>query len=165
MKFQRIRPKTISVVASTLAHFNGATIIVTRRLPIHFHYLPFEAPPALPVLVRLFFMPFFFVPHPSSLIPRPLFLVRPLVPGRSWHTIFSLPLQITAGMKKVYYKGQPYDYEVLEMNGKRLYQLYDNGILKHSVSQSELDVKSLVSLILDAYYKNSRSIFESEPLG
>lgn len=57
-------------------------------------------------------------------------------------------------MKEVYYKGQPYTYETIEMNGKRLFQLYENGILKHTVEQGELDIKSIVSFILEAYYRN-----------
>lgn len=55
-------------------------------------------------------------------------------------------------MKQVYYKGQPYEYQVLELNGKRHFQLFQEGTLMHSVEQSELDIKSIVSLILDSYY-------------
>lgn len=57
-------------------------------------------------------------------------------------------------MKEVYYKGKPYQYEVIELNGKRQFHLYENGSLRHSVEENELDVRTLVSLILDAYYKN-----------
>jgi hypothetical protein len=60
-------------------------------------------------------------------------------------------------MKQVYYKGQPFDYQVLELKGKRQFQLYTDGELVHSVDQSELDIKSIVSLILDAYYQNTNA--------
>ena len=55
-------------------------------------------------------------------------------------------------MKEVYYKGQPYQCRIIELKGKRQFQLYKNEVLMHSVEQSELDIKSIVSLILDAYY-------------
>jgi hypothetical protein len=60
-------------------------------------------------------------------------------------------------MKQVYYKGQPYEYEVVNLRGKRQFKLYKDGALMHSVEQAELDIKSLVSLILEAYYKNSKT--------
>jgi hypothetical protein len=59
-------------------------------------------------------------------------------------------------MKEVYYKGQPYEYQVIELQGKRQFQLFQNGVLMHSVEQSELDIKSIVSLILEAYYRNTK---------
>jgi hypothetical protein len=58
-------------------------------------------------------------------------------------------------MKEVYYKGQAYEYQTLELSGKRQFQLFKNGVLFHSVDQSELDIRSLVSLILDSYYLNT----------
>jgi hypothetical protein len=58
-------------------------------------------------------------------------------------------------MKEVYYKGLPYQFEVLDVSGKRQFQLYKDGVLVHSVEQSELDIKSIVSLILDSYYRNT----------
>lgn len=60
-------------------------------------------------------------------------------------------------MKQVFYKGQPYEFEMIELKGIRHFQLYQKGVLMHSVEQSELDIKSIVSLILDAYYKNSHA--------
>ena len=57
-------------------------------------------------------------------------------------------------MKEVYYKGQPYQYKMMETAGKRHFQLYENGLLKHTVEQGELDIRSIVSFILDSYYKN-----------
>lgn len=59
-------------------------------------------------------------------------------------------------MKEVYYKGQPYEYQVIELTGKRQFQLYREGVLMHSVEQCELDIKSIVSLILEAYYQSSK---------
>lgn len=60
-------------------------------------------------------------------------------------------------MNEVYYKGQPYQYKISEMGGKRHFQLYENGNLKHSVEQGELDIRSIVSFILDSYYRNTRT--------
>ncbi len=60
-------------------------------------------------------------------------------------------------MKEVYYKGQAYSYKVLTVNGKRHFQLLENGILRYTVEENELDVKSIVSMILDSYYRNIRS--------
>lgn len=60
-------------------------------------------------------------------------------------------------MKEVYYKGKPYEFKVIDLKGKRQFQLYENGILKHSVAENELDVKTIVSLILDAYYRNVKT--------
>lgn len=59
-------------------------------------------------------------------------------------------------MKEVFYKGQPYQYKIIEAGEKKQFQLYDeSGLLKHSVDQSELDVRSIVSFILDSYYRNT----------
>jgi hypothetical protein len=59
-------------------------------------------------------------------------------------------------MKEIYYKGMPYEFQVAEVKGKRQFQLFKEGVLMHSVEQCELDIKSIVSLILDAYYRNSQ---------
>jgi hypothetical protein len=64
-------------------------------------------------------------------------------------------------MKEVYYKGQPYQYKVIESGGKRHFQLYENGVLKHSVEQGELDIRSIVSFILDSYYRTAPSNLKS----
>lgn len=58
-------------------------------------------------------------------------------------------------MKEVYYKGQPYQFKIIENCGKKHFQLFDNGVLKHSVEQGELDIRSIVSFILDSYYRNA----------
>jgi hypothetical protein len=65
-------------------------------------------------------------------------------------------------MKEVYYKGQPYEYQIIELKGKRHFQLFKNGVLAHSVEQSDLDIKSIVSLILDAYYKTTQPKMQSQ---
>lgn len=58
-------------------------------------------------------------------------------------------------MKEVYYKGRPYQYKITEVAGKRHFQLFENGILKHAVEQGDLDIRSIVTFILDSYYRNS----------
>jgi hypothetical protein len=64
-------------------------------------------------------------------------------------------------MKEVYYKGQPYQYKLVESDGKRHFHLYENGMFKHSVEQGELDIRSIVTFILDSYYQNAPSKFNS----
>ena len=60
-------------------------------------------------------------------------------------------------MKEVFYKGRPYQFKVVNENGRREFHLLENGAVKHTVEENELDVKSIVSLILDAYYRNVKS--------
>jgi hypothetical protein len=67
-------------------------------------------------------------------------------------------------MKQVFYKGQPYDFQVIDMKGKRQYQLFQNDTLMYSVDQSELDIKSIVSLILEAYYQSSRKQMQANTI-
>lgn len=67
-------------------------------------------------------------------------------------------------MKELYYKGRPYEYKVVDLKGKRQFQLIENGVVKHSVEENELDVKSIVSLILDAYYRNVKTASKSTVL-
>lgn len=67
-------------------------------------------------------------------------------------------------MKEVYYKGQPYQYKIIELGGKRHFQLYENGTLKHSVEQGDLDIRSIVSFILDSYYQKSPANINSSVL-
>lgn len=61
-------------------------------------------------------------------------------------------------MRQVFYKGEAYDFETRELNGKRQYLLFQNGSLKHTVEQGELDIKSIVTLILDSYRKTNPGI-------
>jgi hypothetical protein len=67
-------------------------------------------------------------------------------------------------MKEVYYKGNPYEYKVIELKGKRQFQLYENGLVKHSIDENELDIKSQVSLILDSYYQTIKASSKSSVL-
>jgi hypothetical protein len=60
-------------------------------------------------------------------------------------------------MKEVFYKGTPYQFKVVNQGGRREFQLIENGVVKHTVEENELDVKSIVSLILDAYYRNVKT--------
>lgn len=60
-------------------------------------------------------------------------------------------------MKEVYYKGHPYQYKIIDVDGKRHFNLYENGLLKHTLEQGELDIRSIVSFILDSYYQSSPS--------
>ena len=55
-------------------------------------------------------------------------------------------------MKKLYYRGQPYQFEISEVLGKRYFVLYKNGEVVEYVKEDELDIRSRVSMILDAYY-------------
>lgn len=67
-------------------------------------------------------------------------------------------------MNEVYFKGQPFQYKVIELGGKRHFQLYQNGVLKHTIEQGELDIRSIVSFILDSYYQTSPSKANSSVL-
>jgi hypothetical protein len=67
-------------------------------------------------------------------------------------------------MKEVFYKGQPYQYQIVELKGKRQFQLYREGVLTHSVEQCELDIKSIVSLILDSYYRTTQQHVQTSSL-
>lgn len=68
------------------------------------------------------------------------------------------------GMKTVYYKGKPYTYSVTEIIGKRKYSLYENDVLVHFVDEEELDKRSVVSIILDSYYRQLKNTLESKQL-
>lgn len=67
-------------------------------------------------------------------------------------------------MKKLYYRGQPYDFEISEMLGKRYFVLYKNGEVVHYVKEDELDIRSRVSMILDAYYSVPQSPVQNNVL-
>lgn len=67
-------------------------------------------------------------------------------------------------MKEVYYKGKPYSYKLIDSKGKRQYQLIENGSSVNTVDENELDIRSIVSLILDSYYKNVKPTFRSSVL-
>ena len=55
-------------------------------------------------------------------------------------------------MNKLYYRGNAYDFTFSEVNANRCYTLFLDGKRMHEVSEEELDIRSRVSLILDAYY-------------
>jgi hypothetical protein len=67
-------------------------------------------------------------------------------------------------MKEVYYKGKAYAYKLVDSRGKRQYQLLENGSTVHVVDENELDIRSIVSLILDSYYKNVKPQVRSSVL-
>jgi hypothetical protein len=67
-------------------------------------------------------------------------------------------------MKKLYYRGQPYDFEMTELMGKRFFVLYKNGEVVQYVKEDELDIRSRVSMILDAYYSVPQSSVQSNIL-
>ena len=67
-------------------------------------------------------------------------------------------------MKKLYYRGQAYDFEISELMGKRFFVLYKNGEVVEYVKEDELDIRSRVSMILDAYYNVPQSSVRSNVL-
>lgn len=68
-------------------------------------------------------------------------------------------------MKKLYYRGQPYDFEVSELMGKRYFVLYKDGEVVQYVKEDELDIRSRVSMILDEYYKAPQSSVQTNMAG
>lgn len=67
-------------------------------------------------------------------------------------------------MKEVYYKGKAYAYKLIDSKGKRQYQLIESGSVINTVEENELDIRSIVSLILDSYYKNVKPSVRSSVL-
>jgi hypothetical protein len=67
-------------------------------------------------------------------------------------------------MKKLYYRGQPYDFEVSELMGKRFFVLYKHGEVVQYVKEDDVDIRSRVSLILDDYYRVPGSSVQSNVL-
>jgi hypothetical protein len=71
----------------------------------------------------------------------------------------------TIAMKKeVYYKGKPYEFKVVDGKGRRQFQLLENGTPRYLVEENELDIKSIVSFILEAYYRNVKPAAKSTML-
>jgi hypothetical protein len=68
-------------------------------------------------------------------------------------------------MKKLYYRGQPFDFEVSELMGKRYFVLYKDGEVVQYVKEDELDIRSRVSMILDEYYKIPHSPVQTNLVG
>lgn len=67
-------------------------------------------------------------------------------------------------MKEVYYKGKAYAYKLIDFKGKRQYQLIENGTTVTTVDENELDIRSVVTLILESYYKNVKPAVRSSVL-
>lgn len=65
-------------------------------------------------------------------------------------------------MKKLYYRGQAYDFEVAELMGNRFFVLYRNGEVVQYVKEDEVDIRSRVSMILDDYYQPSSASIQSK---
>ena len=59
--------------------------------------------------------------------------------------------------KKIYYRGTPYAYRGVDIAGKLLYLLYENGIVVHIVPQDGLDKTSIVDLALEKYYSTANA--------
>jgi hypothetical protein len=70
-----------------------------------------------------------------------------------FNRVFSKP----SAMKKVYFKGHPYEFQVRNTQGGRVFALYQDGSFVREVAQSDLDIKSVVSLILEEYYQEITS--------
>jgi hypothetical protein len=77
---------------------------------------------------------------------------------------FTLIGHIFSLMKKLYYRGQSYDFEVAELMGKRFFVLYKNGEVVQYVKEDEVDIRSRVSMILDDYYKTPKPSIEANAL-
>jgi hypothetical protein len=60
-------------------------------------------------------------------------------------------------MKKIFYKGVPYESLEVAMDGKKKFALYQNNQFIHFIDVDDLDSRSRVSLILDDYYEAVRS--------
>jgi hypothetical protein len=80
------------------------------------------------------------------------------------HTFLKYPVKSKRFMKEVYYKGKSYAYKLVDSKGKRQFQLFEGGSLVKTVDENELDIRSIVSLILDSYYKNMKPSVRSSVL-
>jgi hypothetical protein len=56
-------------------------------------------------------------------------------------------------MKKIFYKGVPYESLEVSIDGKKKFALYQNNQFVHFIDAEEVDNRSRVSLILDDYYE------------
>jgi hypothetical protein len=91
---------------------------------------------------------------PRAEVPSP----KPQEAGISFST--PLSLNVTA-MKRIFYKGEPYESLAVDIEGRRKYALYQNDQFMHFIDEEELDKKSRVSIILDNYYEALRSADKS----
>lgn len=60
-------------------------------------------------------------------------------------------------MKRIFYKGVPYESLIIDMEGRKKYALYQNDQFMHFIDEDDVDKKSRVSIILDAYYETLRA--------
>ena len=60
-------------------------------------------------------------------------------------------------MKKIFYRGLPYEGLAVDIEGNRKYALYKNDQFVHFIDEEELDKRSRVSMILDDYYETLKS--------
>jgi hypothetical protein len=68
-------------------------------------------------------------------------------------------------MNKLYYRGKAYDFKQTLLADGRVFTLLHDGQPVHNVREEELDIRSRVSLILDAYYTTVRPSASSAVLG
>jgi hypothetical protein len=68
-------------------------------------------------------------------------------------------------MNKLYYRGKAYDFRQNKLANGRIFTLLNDGQTVYNVREEELDIRSRVSLILDAYYTPVRPSASSAVLG
>lgn len=51
-------------------------------------------------------------------------------------------------IKRVFYKGKPYEYQASEEKGNKYFSLYKRGILVHFVGEQELDKRWPLTIML-----------------
>ena len=68
-------------------------------------------------------------------------------------------------MNKLYYRGKAYDFRQTTQSDGRVFPLLSEGQPVYNVREEELDIRSQVSLILDAYYTTVRPSASSAVLG
>jgi hypothetical protein len=86
--------------------------------------------------------------------------------GSSGHVILnSYYAQNACIMNKIYYRGKAYDFRQNILADERVFTLLDEGQPVYKVREDELDIRSRVSLILDAYYTTVRRSSSSAVLG
>jgi hypothetical protein len=68
-------------------------------------------------------------------------------------------------MNKLYYRGKAYDFRQNTLADGRVFTLLNEGQPVCNVREEELDIRSRVSLILDAYYTTVRPSASSTVLG
>ena len=59
-------------------------------------------------------------------------------------------------MRRIFYKGIPYESLEVAMDGKKKFALYQDNQFVHFLDVEEIDNRSRVSLILDDYYESMR---------